>query len=288
MERERWETLYRMLRGWDQRWFRGRYSPAVITAVYFWAVLHDRPVCWACDAQNWPSDLSLRRWLPSQSTMSRRLRRLDVQVLLARLDNWLLQQRGEAVTVKIVDAKPLPVGGHSRDPDSRWGYGIRGFLKGYKLCAIWGTGSFPLCWRVGPMNLSEARVAEQLVPQLRGTGYLLGDKVYDINRLYDAAHRVGHQLLAQRKRPMARLGHRPHSPWRLQAIAMLQTRSGERLYKLRTNIERQFARLTNFGGGLAPLPNWVRRQHRVRLWIHAKMIINALRINDLAHLHANA
>src|SRR5262249_50726874 len=112
--------------------------------------------------------------------------------------------------------------------------------------------------------------------------YLLGDKVYDINKLYDAAHAVGHQLLADRKRPHAGLGHRRHSPARLASIALLQTPAGRQLYRLRTAIERHFGGLTNFGGGLAPLPNWVRRMSRVHQWVHAKLIINALRIN---HLH---
>jgi hypothetical protein len=29
---------------------------------------------------------------------------------------------------------------------------------------------------------------------------------------------------------------------------------------------------------MAPLPPWVRRLHRVRLWVQAKLLINALRI----------
>ena len=289
MERERWKTLYGMLAPWDYWWYRGKYSPAVIVAVYFWAVLHDRPVCWACRAKHWPADLSLRGHLPSQATMSRRLRALDVQVVLTAVAERLRGGSGEREPeVKVVDAKPLPVGGYSRDPDAHWGYAVRGLLKGYKLFAIWGKGPLPLCWRVGAMNLSEQRAAEQMIPQLQGRGYLLGDKVYDINKLYDAAHAVNHQLLADRKRPQAGLGKRRHSPARLHAIALLKTRKGRRLYRLRTAIERQFGGLTNFGGGLAPLPNWVRRRHRVQLWVHAKMIINALRINNLPSLPANA
>jgi hypothetical protein len=289
MERERWETLYRMLAPWDRGWFRGRYSPGVIVAVYFWAVLHDRPVCWACQAKHWPADIPLRSYLPSQATMSRRLRKLEVQVLMTALDEQL---RGvvhdSPASVKIVDAKPLSVGGYSKDPEARWGYGVRGLLKGYKLFAIWEKGPLPLCWRIGPMNVSEQAMAQQMIPQLRGSGYLLGDKAYDINKLYDAASAVQHQLLADRKWPQAGLGSRRHSPARLRAIALLKTKRGRRLYRLRTAIEREFAGLTNFGGGLAPLPNWVRRLPRVKLWVHAKMIINALRINNLHPLTARA
>lgn len=281
MERKRWDALYGILARWDDYRFRGLYSPAVIVAVYLWAVLHDRPVQWACCPQHWPRDVPLRRYLPSQATMSRRLRQLDARLVLMALVRRLHDAREEQTAVKIVDAKPLPVGGYSKDPDARWGYAVRGLLKGYKLFAIWGNGPVPLCWRVGAMNLSEQRAAEQMIPHLRGSGYLLGDKVYDINKLYDAAAAVNHQLLADRKCPAAGLGTRRHSPARLRAIALLKTRKGRRLYRLRTAIERQFGGLTNFGGGLAPLPNWVRRLHRVELWVNAKMIINALRINNL-------
>ncbi len=288
MERERWQTLYEILVAWDDYRFRGLYSPAIIVAVYLWSVVHDRPGCWACGAQHWPSDVPLRRHLPSQATMSRRLRQLDVRLVLMALVQRLHDAREESTSLKIVDAKPLPVGGYSKDPDAHWGYAVRGLLKGYKLFAIWGKGPFPLCWRVAAMNVSEQRAAEQMIPQLRGTGYLLGDKVYDINKLYNAAAAVNHQLLADRKCPHAGLGTRRHSPARLRAIALLKTRKGRRLYRHRTAIERQFGGLTNFGGGLAPLPNWVRRLHRVELWVHAKMILNALRINNLPHLKANA
>ena len=38
-------------------------------------------------------------------------------------------------------------------------------------------------------------------------------------------------------------------------------------------VERFFACLGNTGFGLGPLPNWVRRLHRVTLWVAAKMLL---------------
>ena len=76
MERELWIAVYRMLRAVARRVPRRkrvRGGDAVIVAVYFWAALHDRPVSWATRPCNWPRDL-LDFALPSQSTMSRRLR----------------------------------------------------------------------------------------------------------------------------------------------------------------------------------------------------------------------
>ena len=34
----------------------------------------------------------------------------------------------------------------------------------------------------------------------------------------------------------------------------------------------------SFGGGLGPLPNWVRRLDRVTKWVWCKLLINAARI----------
>lgn len=53
---------------------------------------------------------------------------------------------------------------------------------------------------------------------------------------------------------------------------------GKRLHGLRGAIERDYGNATSFGGGLAPLPAWVRGLHRVRTWVWAKLLINAARI----------
>ncbi len=45
------------------------------------------------------------------------------------------------------------------------------------------------------------------------------------------------------------------------------------LLEARKTIERFFGQLGNVGFGLGPLPNWVRRLHRVQLWVHAKLIL---------------
>jgi hypothetical protein len=42
----------------------------------------------------------------------------------------------------------------------------------------------------------------------------------------------------------------------------------------RIGIEQSFGNLTSFGGGLGPLPAWVRRPHRVVVWVAAKLLIN--------------
>ena len=278
MERERWLILYRLVLSLDRGETRGVFTAAVIVSVFFWGVIWDRPIAWACRRANWPVDLRPRR-LPSQSTMSRRLKTPAVAQLMQAVGaHPALCGHVASDQPLIIDAKPLPIGGHSKDPESRWGQGVRSLSKGYKLYALWGAGPMPLCWRVAAANISEQAMAEQMIAELpQGDGYLLGDKLYDINKLYDLAAQRGYQLLAERKRPGTALGHCRHSPARLRGLALLQTEAGRTLYQQRGDIERRFSGLTCFGGRLSPLPAWVRRQPRVQRWLHAKLIVNAIR-----------
>jgi hypothetical protein len=279
MERERWLQMYRAARRLDKGTCRGVFSAAVVVGVFLWSALHDRPVRWACVAENWPPGL-WRYALPSQATMSRRLRDPRVRELLARA--YEACDADPAAEVLVIDAKPLPVGGHSKDRDAAWGHAVRSFAKGYKFYAVWSeNGARPIAWRVAAMNVSEQAMAWEMIPELSGSGYLLGDSLYDINKLYEAAAGVGRQLLAQRKCPEAGLGRYRHSPHRLRGLHFLATAHGQELYERRDQIERQFGGLTNFGGGLSPLPAWVRRRNRVQLWVQAKLLINAYRIQEL-------
>lgn len=281
MERELWGRVYRMVRplGRSRRRPRVRFADAAVVLVHLWAVLHDRPTSWACDLRNW-AGLRPRR-LPSNATMSRRLRTESVREFLAAAEGRLRQAGGGGPVpgglVKAVDGKPLPVGGHSKDPDAAVGRGAGRMAKGYKLHAIVGDGPMPLAWDVRPMDEAEPAVAAELVAGLPGAGYLLGDAAYDSNPLYGAAAAAGHRLVAPRKRPEAGLGHRPHSPYRLRSIELSAGEFGRSLHRLRGDVERHFARLTNPAGGLGPLPNWVRRLPRVRQWVQGKLILHALR-----------
>jgi hypothetical protein len=186
-----------------------------------------------------------------------------------------LAQLQKTGLVAAVDGKPLTVGSHSKDRDCAWGRAGRCYAKGYKLHAVYGSAPVPLAWDIAPLNVGEPEVAARLIPTIEGGGYILGDKAYDSNPLHDVALRTGHQLVAERKRPRDGLGHRRHSPGRLRSMALLQNDFGRTLYHGRDDIERRFGWLTNHAGGLLPLPNWVRREHRVRCWVQAKLIIHA-------------
>ena len=181
------------------------------------------------------------------------------------------------VWLMIIDAKPLPVGAYSKDRDARLGFVARGkWARGYKLHVIWNAGAYPLAWEVTGLNESETNVAKRLIQRVHQEGYLLGDKMFDGNELFDMAGALGLQLVSPKRRPGS-YQYRRQSPYRMRARDILSSEFGKALYEERDQIERHFGQLTNFGGGLAPLPNWVRRPHRVRTWIHAKLIVNARR-----------
>jgi hypothetical protein len=297
MEDELWRSLYQRVIQESKGRFRRRglrISDACILLVFLWAVLHDRPVSWACCPRHWPPQ---QRWrsLPSPATMSRRLRSVSVQNLL----ECLLRGLGETAPlglVRIVDAKPLPVSAASKDRDARRGYAAGYKAKGYKLHCIWRVGAcVPEQWRLSSMNGPEPAAAALMIPALSGGGYLLGDAIYDTNPLYRLCENCNLQLIARRKKPGTQLGHLPHATSRLRSIELLETRPalplardisgaeaclgfGPSLYAVRAAIERYFGQWGNFGCGLSPLPNWVRRPHRVVLWTAAKLLINGVRI----------
>jgi hypothetical protein len=137
----------------------------------------------------------------------------------------------------------------------------------------------PPAWGLAPMNTSEKHMASLLIPSLPGGGYLLADRQYDANHLYDLAAEEGFQLVAKKtsSRGKGGLGHRRHSPHRLRSIELLQTPFGRALYKSRNAIECRFGTLVSTGGGLSPLPAWVRRFTRVRSWVQAKIILAGIR-----------
>ena len=273
MENELWSKVYQMVQqlGNNKTLKRATYTDADIVVIYLWAVLHDRPVYWACKKSNWPIYYR-RRNLPNPSTMTRRLRTEGVQQLMRRLEQRLIN-RYPACLCRWIDAKPLRIGQYSKDKQAGYGPAGGGMAKGYKLYAVAEQSQGFVAWTVKPMNHCEATVAEELIAQLDSEGYLVGDGAYDKNRLYDLAWEKSIQLIApQRIKKAKGLGHRRHSPHRLRALWLQKHSLGQALLVSRNHIERMFGQLTNLGCGLSPLPNWVRTQFRVEMWVRAKLI----------------
>ena len=287
MERELWPLLYRHLKevakDFSQKYVQ--FQPWVLIAVFLWAALHDRPVSWACVPRHWSTTTLKPARLPSPSTLSRRVDGVGVGLLWRALEQRLRQLSGESPRlVAFLDGKPLTVSGVSKDPEARYGRAAGTMAKGYKLHAVWAGRALPEAWEVTPLNTSEKEVARRLIPQMGGGGYLLADGNYDASDLYDQAFAHGWRLVAKPRKGHAGSGHHYQSPHRLRAIELLTGDYGRSLYGARGAIERSFGNAGSFGGGLGPLPSWVRGHDRVRTWVGAKLLINAARIlrnNDL-------
>lgn len=290
MERELWAWIMRAVHDVGRSRHDSNYHThptARIVRTFLWAVLHDRPVAWACDPRAW-DDRTRPRRLPSQPTMSRRLKTDAVAGFLHAVGQRLSSAvPADHPLLKMIDGKPLAVAVHSRDGEATWGRGAGRLQRGYKIHWIDSGKPMPERFEVHPMNVAESRVAEAMIPHLTGTGYLLADASYDSHRLYAAAASNHHRLLAPRRKPGTppAAWRRPH-PDRLAAIATLETarwggnRFGPSLMNQRSRIETVFANLTSFHAGLTHLPPWVRGLGRVRRYVHAKLIINAARIRN--------
>jgi hypothetical protein len=279
MERELWPLLYQTVRNlakdFDQKY---KHIPTwMVVLTMLWAAIHDRPISWACQAMNWKTTRLRPPRLPSPATMSRRVDAVATGFFWRAVETRLREQSAaQPALVAFVDGKPLPVGGASKDREARAGRAVGGMAKGYKLHGVWSTRALPEAWELTAMNANEQTVAHRLIPQLRYGGYLLGDGNYDGNPLYAKAGAYGYQLLTPL--PQGQPGHIRHSPYRLRSIDLIKTPFGKNLYQTRIAIEQAYGNATSFGGGLGPLPAWVRGLHRVRTWVWAKLLINAARI----------
>lgn len=273
MEDELWKEIYRLAKriGKSRGVVRGKYTDVVIVSVYFWAVVHDRPNKWACDKKNWRGR-GFRSKLPSPSTLSRRLRTQAVVELMKEIERVLIDMNHPSFC-RLIDAKPLPVSGHSSDPDVGYGRAASSMAKGYKLHAIFDESQGFVRWSIKPMNVKESPVAQELVSTLVHEGYLVGDNAYDANKIYDEAGKRGIQLIAPQRKHAKGIGHYRHSPFRLKAIEMQSRPFTKDLLYYRRMIETAFAQLTTLSFGLSPIPNWVRTLKRVENWVRAKMIL---------------
>lgn len=273
MDSHGWRLIYQIIRevarslGPLSRRFR--YSDALIVAMFLWCVAHDRPRCWACGRQHYYRWFRPRR-LPSVSQFTRRLYSPRVVQILTEVFHRLAET-DRVTPVCCLDGRPLVVGPCSKDPEARPGRVYGGFARGYKLHVLVSEDRRVLCWSVTALNVDERRVARVLLAQVRPRGLVLADGHYDDRHLYEQLQESGGQLLT----PVpvnAGKGHHPPSPARLVAIQAWQGLAGY-LYRDRIGVEQCLAHQCTFGGGLGPLPAWVRTQARVQRWVGAKLII---------------
>ena len=283
MEHQLWNRIVAVMKTVAKPRNVGRctFTNEDIVLVWFWAVVHDRPVSWACERCNWPIHQRRRR-LPSSSTMSRRLRSPAVKTLLGRIEEQTSRKQEQPSCYWMIDGKPLVVSSVSKDRQAGYGRAARGKAKGYKLHAIVSTDGCYAAWRVAPMNKDERVMARRLVREGRIRGYLVGDGNYDSNPLHEACRE--HSPVQFEAPPRGGSGktkrRKRQSPGRQRSLELLEAPQpdfGRRLLSDRNEIERQFGKLTNWGGGLTHLPPWARTHRRVFRWVQAKLTLNSLK-----------
>lgn len=280
MSSQIWQTVYRTIRMVNRSVVRlGRcptFPDTLIVAMYFWSVWHDRPLCWAGDRTNYTSLFRPRR-LPSRSQFCRRIKTPRCQAILQGVFVRLAEsERSVASCITLMDGRGFRVHDHTKDPDAKNGYASGGFGRGYKLHALAREDGRFTGVRVTPMNDSERTIAKALIDEHRPGGILLADGGYESGPLYDYAADRNVILMTPLKKNAGR-GHHRQSKARLFA-KMIWDQGGASLYKRRDAIERFFGQLSAFGGGLSPLPSWVRRLERVDRWIKAKICIYHARL----------
>lgn len=279
MEAQFYGALYRLVGGLAHPRQKGtQFNDRIIVMVYLWSVLWDRPVCWACNRKNWSVKPDFE--LPSDSTMSLRLRTVGVQQLIERA----LSAGSDLFAiplVKILDSKPMYVGPYSKDRDAKRGRVAAGHLtRGYRLHTL-NHGRIVRQFTLAPMNTNDAVVAPQLIKKLEGGGYAAADNAYDTNVLHQEAAAVNHQLVAPPRAVNKGVRDiRYNCPQRLRALDLLDSplekcglsgNFGRELYNCRQQVESGFGGLTFLG--LHFLPAWVRGPRRVALWAAGKILI---------------
>jgi len=269
MEGLLWRMVQGFLKSVQEAVPRGIYSDREVLEVSLWSILHDRPACWACHAENWPSGCRPRR-LPHPSTLSRRLKQERLQRMMQRVHQAIMA-RFQIEKVAIIDGKPLLVSDVSKDWDATNGRGTRGMSRGYKLHCVISPRGVVEAFEVQPLNVNERvparRLCQQLPPQVRR---VLADGGYDSGPLHESLRSSGVKLYTPILNNYA--GPRSH-PRRRILLRLLQTPLWPRIKSLRDHVERPLAWMGNVGFGIKGLPNWVRRLRRVTHWISGKIML---------------
>lgn len=283
MSSHEWRRVYQTIRRIDRSLPRPKrrpeYSDALIVAMYVWAVGHDRPQSWACRRESYDTRFRPRA-LPSQSRFNRRIRSPRCQDILKRLPEFTCPPHTPGM-MHHLDSRPLPVGPCSKDAEAKPGRVYGGFARGYRLHACTRADAYFAGFQVTALNVSEKPVAFELLTRVRPDGWILADGNFDSGVLYERAAQGGGQLLAPPRSGSGR-GHRKPNPHRVHAIR-LWTFMGSWARRERKAIDRFFGQHSSYGGGLAPLPAWVRTLDRVTAWITAKIALYHVRLTIRNH-----
>lgn len=285
MDRGHWKIVLSAVRRAARAVPRNRrltFPDGLIVAMFLWGVAHDRPLRWACDRTHYGPVFRPRR-LPSVSQFTRRVKTEPVQRILQRVHEQLARP-GQITGLSYVDGKPLVVGVASKDPDAARGRVMGGWARGYKLHAFMTEDRRIPVFAVSPLNVHEMPVARQMLPHLPPFSprmLLLADGNYDAADFHKDVDRHGGRLLCK-PRGFARheVTRRQMGRARRECLAVWSEQPGwaKVVYQQRIHAEGVWSNVTSYGGGLGPLPAFVRRLPRVRRWVGAKIILYHARL----------
>jgi hypothetical protein len=300
LDRDTWQiviaSVRRAARAIKSPGRRPLYPNWLIVAMYLWAAWHDRCLSWACDRVHYNTLFRPRHTLPSISQFTRRIKTDVCQAILQRVHDDLAAQGIVTPPLGYIDGKPMLVSAVSKDPDAARGHISGGYAKGYKLHAYINERRRIVLWCVAPLNVDERTIARELLlpllpppidPRCQLT---LADSNYDaapLYRAFDACSDGGHMLLApvRSQQLVGPAGRHPKTlsnmgPQRRAALALWEQHPDLARYVMeqRNNAEGVFSVLAVALGLHATLPSFVRRIHRVRQWIGAKIILYHARL----------
>jgi len=286
MQVRRWSEVYRIVAHVASELPPGsrRFPDKVIVLTLLWAAFNHRPISWATRRPNWPVWMQrLLPRVPTSTTMSRRLRRESIRMFLNRLLE-AVQGTLPISLVRVVDGTALEIRGHSKDRQAGYGYSCGRKAKGYKLHVLLNSSGGVVDWRIAPMQTNEKLMARRMLLRVDGIAYLVADNNYDSRALHAIVTAKGGQLVVPRRAGVGKLRPGRENIGRMRSEHLLRGPSpefGKDLLKARWMVERFFGNADSHAEGLGELPAWVRTHRRVRLWVHAKLIINAVRIAQL-------
>lgn len=286
MQARRWSEVYKLATTAAAELPVGsrRFPDKVIVLTLLWAAFNHRPISWATQRSNWPVWMQrLLPVVPSSTTMSRRLRRDSVRAFCNRLLT-LAQGEAPATLVRMMDGTALEVRGHTTDRQSGFGYSAGRKASGYKLHVLVDSLHRVIEWRIAPMQTNEKVMAKRMLLKVDELAYVVADNNYDSNILHAIVTSKGGQLVSPRQAGVGNLRPKRETPGRVRGDQMLRgpyPSFGRALLHARKSIERFFANADSHAEGLGELPAWVRTHRRVHRWVHAKLIINAVRIASL-------
>lgn len=251
---------------------RFRHKTSTILLVGQWAIMNDRPMCWACEPCHWPDALRPER-LPHPSTLSRRWRSETVQQAARKSFAGLINKHQETSKSRYaaIDGRPLLVGGATKDRQARSGRAVRGMGIGYKLHAVVDARKLVIDFIIEPLSVNEQKPAKTLLARLPPhITHVLADGAYDAMTLHTAAAQANRKLYAPVR---GNYVGRRQQPRRVALLRLSARKIGKRLMASRDEIERVFALMSNVGFGYKGLPPWARGLHRVTRWLWGKLML---------------